>query len=71
MKNLEIVINSIRDGHTVSDNIKIIAISMSQKAYGVVVHNRNEEPDMIFRKVLDCWYSEYLYKHLENGWRNL
>ena len=72
VRNLEIVIDSIRDGHTVSDNIKMIAISMSvmemsTRAYGVVVHNSRESPEVIFRKVLDCWYNDYLFKHKENG----
>ena len=61
-ENVDSVLDKIRRGNLLQDDLKAIARKMHPYVYGNLVHDLDHKPDYLFRKILDSWFNECLYK---------
>ena len=60
-ENVDLVLDKIRRGNLLQDDLKAMARKMHPYVYGDLVHDLDHRPDYLFRKMLDSWYNQCLY----------
>ena len=65
-KNVEIILNEIRNGQLTADDLKQIALVMGNGVHGVFVQNQYQygtKLALLMKKLLDTWYTNHLYPY--------
>ena len=60
-ENVDSVLDKIRRGDLLQDDLKAMARKMHPYVYGDLVHDIDHKPDYLFRNILDSWYNQCLY----------
>ena len=61
-ENVDLVLDKIRRGNLLQDDLKAMARKMHPYVYGDLVHNLDHRPDYLFQNILDSWYNQCLCK---------
>ena len=61
-ENVHWVLDKIRRGNLLQDDLKAITRKRHPYVYGDLVHDIDHTPDYLFQKILDSWYNQCLYK---------
>ena len=75
-KNVEIILNEIRNGQLTEDDLKQIALVMGNGVHGVFVQNQyryGTRLTLLMKKLLDAWFNNhpFLYKPYPNTYYNI
>ena len=61
-ENVDSVLDKIRRGDLLQDDLKAMARKMHPYVYGDLVHDIDHRPDYLFQNILDSWYNQCLCK---------
>ena len=64
-ENVDSVLDKIRRGNLLQDDLKAMARKMHPYVYGDLVHDIDHKPDYLFQNILDSWYNQFLYKYTD------
>ena len=64
-ENVDLVLDKIRQGNLLKDDLEAMARKMHPYVYGDLVHDIDHKPDYLFQKMLDSWYNQCICKYTD------